>query len=460
MDYIDKLKSNTSKIFTHSKKIREFLEKLLDSHSFVETDVFLSGAEFTDGTDGLGEGVVTGYGTINEHPVCIAAQNSEVLGGSLGKAHAAKIIRCIERAIKTDSTLLLILDSRGAKLLEGMGVLDGYAAVINAAYKAKNNIPTIAIVKGNAIGLNGMLAASCDFVFMSDDCTISAQAPLAISPAVNESSKKFAGKDILASKSLIPSFTFSSGDSLRLTISELFEYVDESFVGNNDDQNRVCEEFNDKIYAEKLSLELADDYSRLELYAGFAPEVKTVLTAINSIPAGLVITSGGKLNANSLKKITKFIKLLNAYNLPVISLVDCEGLEATLIEEQAGFILEANALLEAVNSTDSVKIAVITGKAIGYAYTALASKASGFDYVLAVANAVISPVTEDAAVSIFFSEDISAKDILSSREDLKKKYALEQANPFVSAKAGLVDNVIESALIRPYVASALAMLVK
>ncbi|MFW5779883.1 MAG: carboxyl transferase domain-containing protein, partial [Bacillota bacterium] len=114
MDYIGQLNDNASKVFSKSKKIRDFIDKIVDQNSFVETDVFMSGKSYIDGSDALGEGVVTGFAAINDYQICVVAQNIEVLGGSLGKAHADKILKCINMCIKTQTPLLSIIESNGA----------------------------------------------------------------------------------------------------------------------------------------------------------------------------------------------------------------------------------------------------------------------------------------------------------------------------------------------------------
>ncbi len=142
MDYIGQLNDNASKVFSKSKKIRDFIDKIVDQNSFVETDVFMSGKSYIDGSDALGEGVVTGFAAINDYQICVVAQNIEVLGGSLGKAHADKILKCIHMWIKTQTPLLSIIESNGARVCDGLCVIEGYAQKSRSPYccdKRKRN---------------------------------------------------------------------------------------------------------------------------------------------------------------------------------------------------------------------------------------------------------------------------------------------------------------------------------
>lgn len=458
MDLISELKNNTSKILSHSKKIRDFLGALVDENSFVETDVFMSGKSYLDGSDALGEGVVTGYATINDYPVCIVAQNNEVLGGSIGAASAKKIVKCIERAIKTDTALLSIINSNGGRIGEGMDMLEGFGTILTAMNEAKASIPTITVLEGNAIALMGMYAAASDFVFMGENSVLSVLPPLAVSNGANIPANKVVGAASYAEKSLIPAIIYKN--DLKAKLCELFEYINEEYVDTESDPNEAYDALNSAVTTDALLKAVADDNCYLELYAGYATDVKTVLTSVNSIPVGVVITNGEKLGDGAVKKISRFVKLLDDYALPLVTFVDSKGIASDLTAEQAGLVLDCSEMLTAIMSADIAKIAVITGSAIGFSYVSLASKASGFDYVLAFTDAKIAPITGEQAVSIMYPTEIASDNVAASKKALADKYDAMQANPFVSAKDGYVDNIIEPALVRPYLSSALTMLVK
>lgn len=461
MDYLGLLKDNTSKVFSQSKKIREFLLNIIDENSFVETDVFMSGKSFLDGSDALGEGVITGYGTIKDYPVCIVAQNAEVLGGSLCKAQADKILKCIARSINTNTPLISIIDSVGARLGEGMSVLEGYGEIIAAVADLRNYVPHISIIKGNAIGLMGMYAATSDFVFMSENSVLSAQPPLTLAANVSDVPQKMLGNKVFAENSLLTTISFKKPEELSDKIANIYTLLVDAVIDSEDDPNRASDILNTVATADNLIAALADADSAVEMYAEYTKDIKTVLATVNSLPVGIVVTNSEKLNKKSIKKAKAFVKLLDKYNLPLITLVDSQGLEGELETEQQGLILEGAKLIAAISQTDIPKIAIITDNAIGFSYVALVSKSTGFDYVLAFANAKIAPISSDAAASIIYNKELKQKgEPLELRAKLAEKYRIEEMNPFISAKEGYIDNIIEPALTRPYVASALMMLVK
>ena len=158
--------------------IKAFLENIVDEESFVETDVFLTGKSFDSADEALGEGVVTGYATMGGNPVHIFAQNANVLKGSLSDAHANKIYKCMQRAIKSGTPLISVIDSCGARVGEGASVMEGYAKLIAGSFQLSDEVPHICIIKGVAVGMMATFAASADFVFMSKDAIMSVNSPM------------------------------------------------------------------------------------------------------------------------------------------------------------------------------------------------------------------------------------------------------------------------------------------
>ena len=184
----DILSSLRLKIEKATADIKGFINSFIDEASFVETDAFLTNDAF-DGTDANGEGVVTGYATIDGKPLYIAAQNIKVLSGSIGKAHAQKIVNCMNMALRTRVPFLSIIDSNGARLGEGISVLEGYAALNAMAARISGEIPNIAIVKGNAIGQIAEFVKTADFIIMSDKAVLSNNAPMCLASKASNMSK-------------------------------------------------------------------------------------------------------------------------------------------------------------------------------------------------------------------------------------------------------------------------------
>ncbi|MDD4315799.1 MAG: carboxyl transferase domain-containing protein, partial [Clostridia bacterium] len=459
MDYIGLLNDNTSKVLSRSQKIREFLSEILDKNSFVETDVFLSGKSYLDGSDAFGEGVITGYATIRDYPVCVVAQNSEVLGGSLNKAHADKILKCIKKSMNTEVPLISVIDSSGARLGEGVAVLEGYAQIIAAAAEHRDYAPHIAIVKGPSVGLMGMYTALADFVFMSERSVLSAMPPLTLSENVSDVAQSLVGQKAYAENSLISTVHFKDAEEIPDKVAKIFDYLGEGIIESNDDPNRTSDVLNAQSNADNLLSALADKDSAIELFTDYTKDVKTYFVTINSLVTGLVVTNNDRLNIACLKKIKAFVKILEKYNIPLVTLVDVEGIDGDLTGEQKGLVLGGAKLLRRISLSTIPKISVVTGSAIGFGYVALVSKSIGFDYTLAFANARIAPISSEAAAGVIYAKELKGEgEPLELRQKLAEKYRAEEMNPFVSAKEGYFDNIIEPALLRPYVASALSML--
>ncbi|MDR3216516.1 MAG: hypothetical protein LBT55_03765 [Clostridiaceae bacterium] len=464
MDILKRFDDNTSKILNAGGKIRAFLDELTDKQSFVEWDVFLSGKDEVSGADALGEGVITGYATIDGWPVYLFLQNYEVKSGGFSLAQGKKIVKAIDKAVKAGIPFVSVIDSAGARLGEGIGVLEGYGSVIAAASELAESVPHIAVIKGPAVGVMSAYASLADFVFVSEkDGYASLNAPMAVTAAAGKavpSAEAFGAKALTAGG--LADFTFADAKSLSVKLSELFSYLYDT-EESEDDLNRTEETVNSAYSAEAAIKAVADGGNYLKLKGGYAPEIITALAKIGGRTVGFLATdiakNGGYISKKGISKATGFVKLLSAIGAPLITLTDSLGAEISLSDELSGLAAEAGALLKAVASSTSFKIAVIAGKAIGFAYLAFASKGLGYDYSLAFAGAAISPLNPETAVEVEFSKEIaSAKDPAAARTKLLKKYNDELADPFVSAKDGYVDNIIEPKNLRPYLASILETL--
>jgi len=461
------LRDKESKIEKATREIRAFIAEIADQQSFVQANVFMAGQSYLDEQDALGEGVITGYASIKDYPVTIIAQNAQVLGGSLGKAHAEKIAKAIDRAEKTNTPLISIIDSIGARLGEGLGVLEGYGSIIAKVSNLKRKVPHIAIIKGVAVGLISTYALTADIVFMGKDSVLSYAPPMVASAAAgnNKNSKDILGLSAHCKNNSTCTFAYKEAGEVRDKLALLFDYIQKPIIENEDDPNRVSPELNKQITPSLLLEALCDDKKYLELFADFATDIKVALTSINSIAVGIVQTNANgkenKLNKAGLAKIKKFIAFLQAYHIPLITLIDCNGIESNLAAELDGISIASAELAEAVALSDIAKIAVVTGSAIGYAYTALCSKSIGFDYVLAFAQSTIIPITAEVAVSVANATTIEeSKDPVAARAKLIEYYKSREGNPFLAGKEGFIDNIVEPALLRPYVASILTALVR
>lgn len=446
--------------------VKKFIDSVCDKSSFVETDAFVTGKTFEDAAAALGEGVVTGYATLGGKPVHIFAQNAEVLKGSLGKAHADKIVKCMRRAVKTGTPLISVIDCGGARVGEGVGVLEGYAEVLAEAAIVSGQVPHFCIVKGNAVGMMSAFVAMADFVFMSKDAVLSLDSPMYLAstqkefPALN----KLLGFDEHKGGADVAQFAYKSEADLKKQLGAL---VDILFGGveTKDDPNRVASALDKGVSAAETVKAIVDDGKVIEYCSDWAKDVVCAFASVNGMSVGIVATDSaankGYLSLDGARKIAAFVDKLEAYDLPLVTLVDSLGFNTSLEQEKAGAAKVAAELFATVAASSVDKIGVAVGNAIGAAYSALMSKGIGFDYTLATEKACISPIAPDAAVDVFMSDQLVAgkgKDVSAARAKLADKYAKIAADPMIAAQEGYVDNVVEAKNLRPYIASALLML--
>lgn len=458
------LQDNLKAYADATAKIKSFINALIDEASFVETDAFTAGKTFTDGAEALGEGVVTGYATIAGNPVQIIASNREVMGGSFSVAHAAKINKTIAKACSTGTPLLSIIDSTGARIGEGTAVLEAYAAMLYNSYAAKSSVPHIAVVKGAAVGMTAAYVANADYTFMCKDSVMSVNSPQALASDIKDYPKlnTVLGADNYAGASTVANFIYKNDADLKTKLNELLLLINGE-EECNDDANRETPALDKKYSADAALKAICDNGKFMEYNAAYAKEVKTVLAKINGIAVAVLATDStvadSYITVDGVEKAIDFIEMADANGYALITLVDAKGFKTCRECESAGFNKKLAKLCNAIASYDNSKISVVAGKATGAVYSALASKGIGFDYSLATVDAQIAPVNAETAVNVLYAEELKkAKSPADARAKLSAKYAEMEANPFVSAKDGFIDNIIEASSLRPYLASALMML--
>ncbi|MEG1613327.1 MAG: carboxyl transferase domain-containing protein [Clostridia bacterium] len=464
MDIISRLKDNSAKLTEATKSVRAFIEGIVDKKSFVETDAFAAGLGFLDGTEAQGEGVLTGYATLADMPVYIFVQNFEVMKGSMSIAQANKIEKCIKMAIKTGTPFISVIDSAGARLGEGVGVLEGYAKLIKAASEMKGNIPHIAVIKGSSVGLMSAYAGLADIVLIDGkDGMISLSSPNVVAA---KSDEKLPTKDLFGAlnscRNGVSTLAYSGISDLKTKLCEIFGILSGN-LPSEDDANRATKTLNNEVSLESLLKATCDNGDYISLNNESAKEVVTALARINGISVGIVATDGsldgGKLGFKAYKKIKTFTNLLDNFQIPLVSLVDSLGAKPCLKCEQDGVTTNASEAFLSIALSQIPKISVIYGNAIGLSYALLASKGIGFDYVVAFPGASVAPLTADTAVNFLYLDEIGAsKNPIQSREKLVSSYTEREGNPFIAAKDGFIDNIIEPSQVRPYLASILAML--
>ncbi len=463
MDTISRLNENSKRLLDATKNVRNFVDGLVDSKSFVETDAFSSGVNYLDGTDALGEGVLTGYATIEGMPVYLFAQNSDVMKGSLSSAGAQKIEKSIKMAIRTGCPFISIIDSAGARIGEGVNVLEGYSLLLKAASEIRGVVPHIAIVKGACVGLMSAYANLADIVIFDEkEGFLGLTSPNVIYAKENlkgNTVSKF-GADAM-SLAGIASLSYKTSTELKTKIFDVLDVLSGA-AGEPVNPNKKAEALNSDINVQNILAAVCDNGKFIELSSNYASEIKIVIARVNGQSVGILASDksqdDGRLSEKAFIKIKKFACLLDNYRLPLITFVDSFGVKSCLKCELDGISLKAADAFMSIASSDMPKIAVINN-AIGVAYSLLASKAIGFDYSVAFAGATIAPLTADTAVNFIHLDEIGkAKDPISARKKLADNYTEREGNPFISAKDGFVDNIINPEDIRPYLASILSML--
>lgn len=455
MDNTIKLESFRAKYDSAFAKIKSFINTFCDEFSLVETDAFLTSKPFLSDIE-ITEGVLTGYATVDGAPVYLIAQNSEQIGGSLGKAGAEKICKCIDKALRAEAPVISIINSNGARIGEGTTVMEGYASIISAATAMAGRIPHICVIKGNAVGMQASFCALADFVIAMPDAVYCVGSPMSVMAKANDMKKP---SETLGAKAQIKSGSVHFAPKDDVECGELIKYL----VGFSSNQTKdSSDDFNRQAQISDLKnakdiLDAVCDEDSYRVLGDISDNVVCAIGYVGERRTGILITKD-ELREKNLKNATRFINYLDSFNIPLLTFVNSSTIYSCVNCEVNGLAETTANLFYAIASSDIAKIAVITGKAIGFSYTAFASKNIGFDYVYAYPTATISPITSDVAVDVLFSEDVRvSSDPVSAREELKARYETV-SDVFTSAKEGYVDNVIEPNLTRAYVISVLQML--
>lgn len=460
MDKLNLLASRKDELFQASKDVRNNVNELIDENSFVELDRYsFSKNEFYQ-ADCQGEGVVTGYATINEFPVYIVAQNSNVLSGGLSFANAQKIVKCLDKALVSGSPVVYFLSSLGVLAGEGVKVLEGAGLVLAKIQELKGEVPQFCIALGDVFGSSALFSASCDYTFMLKDSCVSYVSPVVVCAKAGKSVDK---QSVGGAKSVavngLTTFEVESISEIRNSIANILDILP-NFGGicleTMDDFNRNSPNLNEKACAKCLISAVFDkDYS-IELGKGFAPEVVTVIGRIGGYSAGAIIFNGEngvELNNNNIDKIKSFIYYAMDNSLPLVTFVNTLGIEQNLETSNSTILKNISSLTYALYSAMELpRINVIYGKAIGLGYTLFGSRAMGSNYSYAFANAKISAFDSEVGAQIEFGAN--GGDL----EKIKANYEENEQDAFNAAQNGFVDDIIEPEFVRQYLISALQMI--
>jgi len=449
---------------------RERIDLLLDQNTFLELDPFVESRFSGLGMDQKkvsGDAVVSGFGKINTRQVYVYSQDFSKIGGSLGEMHGQKIIKVIELAQKMGCPIIGLIDSGGARIQEGISSLDGYAGIFKAMIKTSGVIPQITAILGPSAGGASYAPGLSDFVFMVEEIgQMYITGPEVIKAVSGEevNFEKLGGAAIHSVKSGCCHFVFQNEKDCFAGIKKLISYLPQNNIEDPPEQKNILSEFFEseeneniiKIIPEdetksydikELIAEIFDKNSFFEVQSGFAPNAVVGFTRLGGNVAGIVANQpkfmAGTLDINSSDKVSRFVRFCDAFNIPLINLVDTPGYLPGTDQEHQGIIRHGAKVLYAFSEATVPKISIILRKAFGGAYIALASKKLEYDTVIAWPSARIAVMGPEQAVKIIYRKEIfESKDSKKLEKEKVKELSEIFLNPFQAAKMGQIDMII------------------
>lgn len=463
------------------KTARERIDYLFDADSFIEIDAFVTHrctAFGMENTEAPGEGVVTGYGTIDGRLVYVAAQDFTVIGGSLGEMHAAKICKVMDLAVKMGAPFVSINDSGGARIQEGVDSLQGYGDIFYRNSLASGVIPQISVIMGPCAGGAVYSPALTDFILMTKYANMFITGPQVVQSVTGEevTADTLGGSSVHASKSGVAHFVGDSDEETLDMVRILVGFIpsnnlettpvyitEDSPVRTDEILREIIPESPNRPYDMRdIMRTVVDDNNFFEVHKDFAANMITGFGRLNGRSVGIVGNQpkvmAGCLDINASDKASRFIRFCDSFNIPLVTFTDTPGYLPGVDQEHNGVIRHGAKLLYAYSEANVPKLTVITRKAYGGAYIAMCSRHLGADMVYALPNAEIAVMGPEGAANIIFRNEIrDADDPMQKRQEKIDEYRNQFANPYVAAGRGFVDDVIDPALIRPTLINALEM---
>lgn len=458
---------------------RERIAALLDEGSFVELDQFVvhRGTEFgMANTEAPGEGVVTGYGTVDGRLIYIFSQDFTVLGGSLGEMHAAKICKVMDLAVSVGAPLIGINDSGGARIQEGVDALDGYGQIFKRNTLSSGVIPQLSVIMGPCAGGAVYSPALTDFVFMVDKANMFITGPQVIKSVTGEvvtseelggakthnqisgNAHFFAQNEAECIAQIRRLLSFLPANNLEGT--PVYECVDPAERMDEALKAIVPDDPNKAYDMKQVVTAIADDHDFFEVQPSYALNIVTGFIRLNGMSVGVIANQpkalAGCLDIDASDKASRFIRFCDAFGIPLLTFVDTPGYLPGVAQEHGGIIRHGAKLLYAYSEATVTKLTVITRKAYGGAYLAMCAKALGADVAIAWPTAQIAVMGAQGAANIVFKKEIdAADDPQAKRQEKIAEYEEKFANPYCAAARGLVDMVIEPEQTRYYLIKSL-----
>ena len=458
---------------------RERLAVLLDEASFEEFDMFVEHRCNDFGMDETrmpGDGVVTGWGTINGRPVYVFAKDFTVFGGSLSEAHAEKIQKVQDMALRNRAPIIGLFDAGGARIQEGVAALGGYAEIFQRNVLASGVIPQISVIMGPCAGGDVYSPAMTDFIFMVRDTSyMFVTGPDVVKTVTNETvtAEELGGASVHTVKSSVADGAFDNDIEALLEMRRLFDFLplnnkaDLPEVDAFDPADRtddsldtlIPDSANKPYEIKELLHKIVDEETFFEIQAGHARNIVTGFGRMEGRTVGFVANQpmvlAGVLDADASRKAARFVRFCDCFNIPIVTFVDVPGFLPGTAQEYGGLIKHGAKLLFAYAEATVPKVTVITRKAFGGAYDVMASKHLRGDINYAWPTAQIAVMGAKGAVEIIYRKDVNDADKIAAHT---KAYEDQFLSPFAAAERGYVDDVIMPHSTRRRVARALRLL--
>jgi methylmalonyl-CoA carboxyltransferase large subunit len=461
---------------------RERIDALLDKGTFLETGMFAKHRSTYFGLDEAqmpADGVITGEGAVMGRPVHVASQDFTVAGGSAGEVHSDKVAAMMRSSLMTGTPFIFINDSGGARVQEGIGSLAGYGRVFFNNVMLSGVVPQISIIAGPCAGGAAYSPALTDFIIQTRRATMFITGPNVIQQVTGEqvSSDELGGADTHMARSGVNHFVVDDDEQAILVAKKLLSFlpqnntedpplVDPNVVIEPDPRlGEIVPVDGRKGYDIREVITLVVDWGDfLEVQAGYAQNIVVGFGRIAGRTVGIVANQpmalSGVLDINASDKGSAFIRFCNAFNIPLLTLVDVPGFLPGVAQEHNGIIRHGAKMLYAYSAASVPKVTVVLRKAYGGAYVAMCSKDLGADRVFAWPTAEIAVMGAEGAAEIVFRREIAeASDPAARREELIEEYRETFSTPYVAAARGLVDDIICPERTREMVSRALEMLV-
>jgi methylmalonyl-CoA carboxyltransferase 12S subunit len=460
---------------------RERVDSLLDRSSFNESGLYAEHRSTLFGMAGKpapADGVVTGHGTIDGRHVHLASQDFTVFGGSAGEVHSLKIVEAMEGALRTGTPFVFMNDSGGARVQEGIDSLSGYGKVFYQNTMLSGVVPQISLICGPCAGGAAYSPALTDFIIQTRQAQMFITGPSVIKQVTGEvvSAEELGGAEAQMHYSGVVHFVAENDEEAILTCRKLLSFL----PSNNLEDPPIAEGSYNLEPVEALNTAIPDDPKTpydvrdiiadivdygdfLEVQETYAENIVVGFARITGRPIGIVANQpkamAGVLDINSSDKASRFVRFCNAFNIPIVTLVDTPGFMPGVDQEYGGIIRHGAKLLFAYSAATVPKLTVILRKAYGGAYVAMCAKDLHADRVLAWPSAEIAVMGAEGAAEIVFKREIDqAEDKAATRAKLIDEYRNTFSSPYVAAGRRMVDDVIEPSMTRISLARALEVL--